>query len=63
MAKLLHLVFAKFCCVCAQDKTNLIIVSSVCHAEGPLSLSLKEAVLSSASPLTATSSVTDTAYY
>jgi len=63
MEKLLHLVFAKFSCVCAGDQTNLIIVSSVCHAEGPLFLSLQEVSLSSASHITATSSVTDIAYY
>jgi hypothetical protein len=36
---------------------------SVCHAEGPLFLSLQEAIIFSASPITATSSVTDIAYY
>ena len=58
----IHLVFANFCSVCAEDQKNLIIVSSVCHAEGPLSLSLQEAIISSASNITTTSSVTDIAY-
>jgi hypothetical protein len=59
MAKLIGLFFAKFCCVCAEEQTNRIIVSSVSHAEELLSLSLKEAVVFSASLLTAISNVTD----
>jgi hypothetical protein len=35
--EVINLVSAKVCYVCAEDKANLIIVSSVCHA----SLSLK----------------------
>jgi hypothetical protein len=51
--------FQNFCCECAEEQTDLVVVSSVWHAEGPLSLSFKEAVMSSASPLTATSNVND----